>query len=50
VGDYNVEIPDDTPPGDYSIRVGRFEDKSLFGCSGNFRIVGRDGEDGEEEM
>lgn len=38
VGDYDVIIPDDTPSGEYSIRVGRFEDKSLFGCSGVFMI------------
>lgn len=42
VGDYDVEIPADTPSGEYSIRVGRFEDKALFGCSGTFMVEGDD--------
>lgn len=42
VGDYDVEIPEDTMSGEYSIRVGRFEDKSLFGCSGTFMVEGMD--------
>jgi len=40
-GDYDGKIPDDTPSGEYSIRVGRFEDSDLFDCSGTFRIVER---------
>lgn len=44
VGDYDVEIPADTASGEYSIRVGRFEDKALFGCSGTF-MVERDDEE-----
>eukprot|EP00904_Undaria_pinnatifida_P003644 jgi/Undpi1/13280/HiC_scaffold_8.g02942.m1 len=42
MGDYDVDIPEDTAAGDYSIRVGRFEDESLFGCSGTFEIVAKD--------
>eukprot|EP00737_Agarophyton_chilense_P005047 gb/GEZJ01007006.1/.p2 GENE.gb/GEZJ01007006.1/~~gb/GEZJ01007006.1/.p2 ORF type:complete len:166 (-),score=23.72 gb/GEZJ01007006.1/:153-650(-) len=42
MGDYDVEIPADTPSGEYSIRVGRFEDKALFGCSGTFMVEGDD--------
>eukprot|EP00752_Nemacystus_decipiens_P013476 g11935.t1 len=42
MGDYDVEIPADTPSGEYSIRVGRFEDKSLYGCSGVFMVEGDD--------
>lgn len=38
-GDYDVEIPAGAPPGAYRIRVGRFEDDSLFGCSGRFHIM-----------
>ena len=38
-GDYDVKIPRGTPPGLYSIRVGRFEDDSLYACSGVFTIV-----------
>lgn len=41
-GDYDVEIPSGTPSGMYHIRVGRFEDEDLFGCSGMFEIVGDD--------
>lgn len=47
-GDYDVEIPEDTPAGEYSIRVGRFEDKDLFGCSGPFMVEGADSEDSED--
>ena len=42
VGDYDIEIPEDTESGMYSIRVGRFEDDSLFGCSAAFEIAGSD--------
>lgn len=42
VGDYDVMIPEDTASGMYSIRVGRFEDDSLFGCSDAFEIDGDD--------
>ncbi|CAM9226123.1 unnamed protein product [Ascophyllum nodosum] len=41
-GDYDVEIPADTPSGKYKIRVGRFEDEELFGCSEAFEIVSDD--------
>lgn len=44
VGDYDVEIPADTEAGDYKIRVGRFEDEDLYGCSGTFTIMGDDDE------
>ena len=39
MGDYDVDIPADIPSGEYQIRVGRFEDQELFGCSGTFDIV-----------
>ena len=39
MGDYDVEIPCDTAAGEYKVRVGRFEDTTLFGCSGAFDIV-----------
>ena len=42
MGDYDVEIPEGTPSGEYSIRVGRFEDKTLFGCSAPFMVEGAD--------
>lgn len=35
-------IPADTASGMYKIRVGRFEDDDLFGCSGEFEVVGED--------
>ena len=38
-GDYDVEIPCDTVPGEYSIRVARFENPSLFSCSAPFMVV-----------
>lgn len=38
VGDYDVEIPEDTPAGDYSIRVGVFEDDSVYSCSDVFEV------------
>ena len=38
-GDYDVTIPENTVAGEYSIRVGRFEDESLFGCSGTFEVI-----------
>ncbi|CAM9338621.1 unnamed protein product [Ectocarpus sp. 12 AP-2014] len=44
MGDYDVEIPADTEAGDYKIRVGRFEDEDLYGCSGTFTIMGGDDE------
>lgn len=40
MGDYDVEIPCDTESGEYKVRVARFEDQTLFGCSGAFEIVG----------
>ncbi|CAM9863450.1 unnamed protein product [Hapterophycus canaliculatus] len=42
MGDYDVEIPEDTPSGEYSIRVGRFEDEALYSCSGVFTVMGDD--------
>lgn len=54
VGDYDIDIPEDTPAGEYKIRVGRFEDGDVFGCSGTFDIVasGRDdsSDDEDEDM
>lgn len=47
-GDYDVEIPCDTPEGEYSIRVGRFEDPSLYSCSETFSVVGEDSDDSED--
>lgn len=48
VGDYDVEIPSDTSSGEYKIRVGRFGEDELFGCSGAFEIVADDnGGDGD---
>ncbi|CAM9522242.1 unnamed protein product [Ectocarpus fasciculatus] len=38
-GDYDVEIPSDTAPGMYSIRVGVFADDMMFDCSEAFDIV-----------
>lgn len=38
-GDYDVRIPVGTSPGDYRLRVGRFEDDSLYDCSGTFSVV-----------
>lgn len=49
MGDYDVVIPDDTPSGEYYIRVGRFEDDALYGCSGLFEVEGDD-EDDEDDM
>ncbi|CAM9508425.1 unnamed protein product, partial [Sphacelaria rigidula] len=39
MGDYDVEIPEDTPAGSYSIRVGRFEDDYPYDCSDTITIV-----------
>lgn len=51
MGDYDVDIPEDTPSGQYQIRVGRFEDQELFGCSGTFEIVGNgDDTDSPDDM
>lgn len=44
VGDYDVVIPEDTTAGMYSIRVGRFDDDSLFGCSEEFEVVSDESE------
>ncbi|CAM9888516.1 unnamed protein product, partial [Laminaria digitata] len=44
VGDYDVEIPCDTESGEYKVRVGRFEDDSLYACSGAFEIVSKGGD------
>eukprot|EP00903_Cladosiphon_okamuranus_P018650 g17165.t1 len=38
-GDYDVTIPAGTAPGQYRIRVGRFADDSLYGCSGTFHVT-----------
>ena len=46
VGDYDVTIPEDTMSGMYKIRVGPFEEEDLFDCSGEFEIIGEDGDDG----
>lgn len=48
VGDYDIEIPENTPSGEYSIRVGRFEDKDMYDCSGSFTIEGSDTDDSED--
>lgn len=49
-GDYDVEIPCDTPAGEYSIRVGRFEDPSLYACSAPFMVVaGEDSSDSSDD-
>lgn len=45
VGDYDVQIPDDVYSGMYSIRVGRFADDDLYGCSEPFMVEGEDDED-----
>eukprot|EP00752_Nemacystus_decipiens_P014646 g13043.t1 len=45
-GDYDVEIPDTVTGGRYVIRVGRFEDDSLYGCSAVFEISGSGGNGG----
>lgn len=42
MGDYDVTIPEDTDAGMYKVRVGRFEDDSLFDCSGEFEVIGDD--------
>ncbi|CAM9563888.1 unnamed protein product [Ascophyllum nodosum] len=46
MGDYDVTIPEDTMSGMYKIRVGPFEEEDLFDCSGEFEIIGEDGDDG----
>lgn len=38
-GEYLFTIPHDVALGEYRIRVGRFEDESIFDCSGVFHIV-----------
>lgn len=48
VGDYDVDIPEDTTSGMYKIRVGRFEDEALFGCSGTFEIIGSEHNDDDD--
>lgn len=45
MGDYDITIPEDTAEGTYTIRVGRFADDSLYGCSDVFEVV----EDGSDE-
>jgi len=42
MGNYDVWIPEDTPEGTYSIRVGLFDNDALFGCSDDFEIVNDD--------
>eukprot|EP00752_Nemacystus_decipiens_P003640 g3354.t2 len=44
-GDYDVEIPEDTPSGMYSIRVSPFADDELFGCSEPFEVEGGEEDD-----
>lgn len=44
VGDYDIVIPEDTTSGMYSIRVGRYEEDSLYGCSGEFEVVSDESE------
>jgi hypothetical protein len=39
-GDFLITIPHDVSPGEYRIRVARFEDDSIYDCSGVFTIVG----------
>lgn len=39
MGDYDVQIPDGTESGAYRIRVGKFSDDTLYGCSGVFDVV-----------
>lgn len=41
-GDYDVTIPCDTPAGEYSVRVGRFEDPSLYACSAPFMVIAKE--------
>lgn len=41
-GDYDVVIPEGTPSGLYTIRVGEFEDDAVFGCSDPFEVVDED--------
>lgn len=38
VGDYDVVIPEDTPDGEYKIRVGLFGTDELFACSDTFDV------------
>ena len=38
-GDLDVLFPVGLSPGDYRIRIGRFEDEGLFGCSEVFQVV-----------
>lgn len=38
-GSHGISIPMDTDPGFYRIRVARFEDESVFDCSGVFEVV-----------
>lgn len=38
-GNYSVTIPHNVTTGDHRIRVGRFEDESIFDCSGIISIV-----------
>lgn len=40
MGDYDVEIPEGTPPGMYTIRVGVFENAEVYDCSGEFEVLG----------
>lgn len=41
-GAYLIQIPPDATPDRYRIRVGRFEDESIYDCSGVFAIVDDD--------
>ena len=43
-GDYLITIPSDVTPGAYRIRVGRFDDESIYDCSGVFTVVDADSE------
>ncbi|CAM9812047.1 unnamed protein product [Laminaria digitata] len=40
MGDYDVFIPEGAVSGNYLIRVGVFEDDSVFDCSDRFEIIG----------
>ena len=37
-----MTIPEDIVSGEYQIRVGRYENKELYGCSGTFEVVSED--------
>ncbi|CAM9529614.1 unnamed protein product, partial [Pylaiella littoralis] len=41
-GDIDIYIPINTTPGEYKIRVGRFEDRDMFDCSDIFYVMNMD--------